>query len=90
MKVRFKKRPDSEYHCSRFNPVGFGEVIIQGENIGADSVFVVDLEIFVESKQTWKDMAIAFKEQDILPDNYNLWFSEPKTEQDRLRGYIIS
>lgn len=88
MKVRFKSNPQVEHYSNGFNIHGIGEVIVASEHIGADSVYVHDLEVFLQSKGEWKDMAQAFRDKDIIPDNYHTWFEEPKTREDRERGYF--
>lgn len=58
-------------------------------NIGCDSVYIKDLEIFIEKLGVWKSLSQAFKDRDVITDNYNTTFSEPKTEEDRARGYYF-
>ena len=88
MKVRFKAHPQMDAYASQFNIFGMGEVIAQG-SWGADSVYVTDLDVYLEATGAWKDMAQAFRDKDIIPDNYNTFFVEPKTTEDRERGYLL-
>jgi hypothetical protein len=88
MKVRFKGQPSVTGHASQFNVRGLTEVIVgfDGEG-GMDSCFIADLEVFVEARQEWKPMRQAFKDRDLIPDNFNTRFAEPKDETERTRGY---
>lgn len=79
MRVRYKKT-GSEAWSSRFNPHGFGEVLT-----GDDSPFINELDVFVNGE--WKDMHQAFTDGDIVPDNYNLHFGPPASDEARKRGY---
>jgi hypothetical protein len=89
MKVRFLERPDVTGVASSFNTHGLGEVILgfDGEG-GADSCYISDLEVFLEARQEWKDMQQAFRDRDLIIDNYNTIFAEPRTAADRERGYF--
>ncbi len=70
---------------------------------GADSVYISDLEVFItkniqfllnkEETQKWTpvghwiSMGEAFKNHDLITDNYNTEFFEPKNEEEKKRGY---
>ena len=82
MKVRFKK--GKETFANKFNPTGVGEVLT-----GDDSVFISDLNVWLESKKEWKDMSEAFRDHDLIVDNYNTYFFEPRSEEDRKRGFVV-
>ena len=76
---------------SQFNTHGLGEIIVgfnPSEN-GMDSMFIKDCEVFIEAFGEWKDMRQAFKDKDIIVDNYNTRFFEPKSIEDRERGYTL-
>lgn len=81
MKVRYKLT-GTEADASRFNVHALAEVLT-----GDDSAFISDLDIWINGQ--WKDMREAFKDRDIIPDNYNTFFGEPKSEEDRERGYFL-
>lgn len=87
MKVRYK-RSGTEAHGSKFNVHAMSEVVTMSDD-GGDSAFISDLDVYLEQKQQWKDMHQAFKEHDLITDNYNTAFGEPETEEDRERGYWI-
>lgn len=80
MKVRYKKS-GSEAESSRFNVNALNEVLT-----GDDSPFIRELDVWIDG--AWKDMRQAFEDRDIIPDNYNTWFAEPKNKEDRKRGYF--
>lgn len=69
----------------QFNTHGIGEIII-GFDDGADSQFVRDYDVQLKLGE-WKDMNEAFRDRDIIEDNYATWFREPVNEEERVRGY---
>jgi len=81
MRLRYK-RTGTECGGYRFNPCALAEV-----DVGDDSASINVLDVFVNG--AWKDMQQAFADRDIIPDNYNHWFGEPKNEEDRKRGYFL-
>ena len=54
-----------------------------------DSVFVADLDVYIEAIGSWIDMNTAFENGDIITDNYNRFFFEPTNDEDRKRGYTL-
>jgi hypothetical protein len=88
MKVRNKEHTWTGF-ARDFNTHGLGEVIVgfDGEG-GMDSMFISDLEVYLDSKDIWKDMSQAFKDDDLITDNYNTWFREPKNQEETNRGYF--
>jgi hypothetical protein len=56
---------------------------------GDDTIPVPELEVFIEAKQEWKDMGQAFRDHDLITDNYNTHFFEPKNDTERLCGYRL-
>lgn len=85
MKVRYKAHPSDDCCSSSFNVSAMSEVIVMGD-WGADSAFIKDLDVQLPSGE-WKDMSQAFKDKDIVPDNYNEHFSVPVNEECKQRGY---
>jgi len=73
---------------------------------GADSVYISELEVFITKnlefllKRTiipewtpvghWMSMSEAFKNNDLITDNYNTKFFEPKNDEERKRGYRLT
>lgn len=89
MKLRRKGKPGSEACSSAFNIHGIGEIIVTFDDGSASSEFLRDYEVFLESKDEWKDLRQALKDHDVITDNYNSHFFEPPTEEDRQRGYTL-
>lgn len=81
MKLRYKTN-GIETYGSRFNPCGLSEVLT-----GDDSVPIGELDVWIGNE--WVDMRTAFKNKQIIPDNYNMFFSEPKNDSDKERGYFL-
>lgn len=79
MKIRYKKT-SQEGFAQGFNTSSLDEVVT-----GDDSVSIRDLDIWIGG--AWKDMRQAFKDRDIIPDNYNERFGPPKSLEEKARGY---
>ncbi len=87
MKVRFTDKPHITGISGRFNVVALAEVIVGFDNdMGADTCYIKDLDVLIGEE--WITMHQAFKNHDLITDNYNTYFFEPKTPEDRERGYI--
>ena len=89
MKVRSKDTKKTWYSY-KFNTHGLSEIIVQHPDYGVDSAFIKHFDVYLESTKQWKDMRQAFKDKDLIVDNYNTLFFEPKTEEDRKRGYTLN
>jgi len=50
-------------------------------------MYIKDLDVWLEQKQEWKDMKQAFRDHDLITDNYNKYFFEPRNEEERKRGF---
>jgi hypothetical protein len=81
MLVRYKKA-QTEAHASEFNVHALDEVLT-----GDDSAPISELDVFITALNQWKDMRQAFNDRDIIPNNHNTRFGEPKTQLYRARGY---
>lgn len=81
MRLRYKST-GTEAEGYRFNIHALAEI-----DVGDDSAFIKDLDIFI--KGAWKDLGQAFKDKYIIPDNYNVWFGIPKTKEDKERGFFL-
>lgn len=94
MKLRHKTTK-SVARADKFNIHGLGEIIVMflpdDGNDGYDqtSDFIRDYEVWLKQKHEWKDLVQAFKDKDVIRDNYNTRFFEPKTQEDRKRGYTL-
>lgn len=82
-KVRYKDT-GTETFSSRFNTHGLGEVLT-----GDDSCPIKEMDVYLEQKKEWKDMSQAFRDHDLIPDNYHEWFGEPTKQEDKDRGYFL-
>jgi len=80
MRVRYKNT-GGETYSSHFNMHGLGEVLTED-----DSVFISELDVYVNGD--WKDMQQAFRDKDLISDNYFTWFRESRTEEERQKGYF--
>lgn len=84
MKLRLKAAPHIEMdNIWRFNIHALCEV-----DVGDDSILCSDLEAFIVAKNEWKNFSDALRDRDIIPDNYNAWFREPKNDEERKRGWF--
>ena len=85
MRVRYKDTGTKAYG-SHFNVFATApEEVLTGD----DSVYVRDLDVFLVKKGMWKDMLQAFRDHDLIRDNYNTYFFEPETDEERKRGYAL-
>jgi hypothetical protein len=85
MKIRSKNGNTGFSHS--FNTHSLSEIIIGYDDDSMDSDDISNFDVYLEKKNEWKDMGQAFKDRDIIPDNYNAHFREPKNEQERQQGY---
>lgn len=81
--MRYKKHPEDVFHACQFNVHAMCEVLT-----GGDSAFCSELDVYLQATGEWKDFPQALRDKDIVPDNYHVWFAEPRTPEDRERGYI--
>lgn len=81
MTTRYKHNPEEVRYTNSLNIHGLSEV-----NMGDDLAFIKDLEVQLSSGE-WKCMSQAFRDRDIITDNYNQWFREPKNQEEKERGF---
>lgn len=86
MRIRFKSN-GIEGNSSDFNIHALAEVLVYFDEGDADSVFIRDLDVLLESG--WKDMNQAFKDRDLIVDNYNTCFFPPQNKEDKERGFTL-
>lgn len=86
MKVR-KIGTEAECTAINFNMVGIGEMIVYFPEGDASSEFIRDYEVWLEASQEWKNMNQAFRDHDLITDNYNVRFFEPITLKEREQGF---
>lgn len=98
MQVREKTKLNDRCYSSNFNTQALAEVICCWDDGSRDSMFIKDLDIFIEScyqnescdiRIGWKDMRQALKDHDIITDNFNTCFFEPTNEIDRKREFTL-
>jgi len=71
----------------QFNVASLSEIIVTYEDGSADSAFRKDWDAFVGGQ--WKDLRQAFRDHDLVTDNYNTRFFEPSCGEDRERGFTL-
>jgi len=90
MKVRLKSSGEVCW-SSNFNTSTVGEIIVSGgQDIDTwwhDTCFISDFDVLLEATQQWKDMRQAFKDHDLITDNYNTCFFEPANPAERQQGW---
>lgn len=75
-------------HSNSFNMHGLSEIVVGYEGDGGmDSSPVRDWMVWIEKKNQWKGLSQAFKDRDVIEDNYCQFFKEPANEQERKQGY---
>ena len=89
MRVRTKDKPNLEFYSDKFNTHALGEVEGCSVDFGIDLFFIKDLDVFIEALREWKDMRQAFKDKDLISDNYNIYFFEPENDEERKKGYRL-
>ena len=89
MKIR-QKKTGLLGTSTKFNTHGLSEIIVMFRNPDdMDSDYIRNYDVYLESSKQWKDLAQAFKDKDVIIDNYNTRFFEPPTEEDKIRGYTL-
>jgi hypothetical protein len=93
MRARLKDKPNVTGSASSLNVHAIFEVIMyfDGEEgfDGCDSVYGSDVEVFVTKLGAWKPLSQAMKDRDVITDNYNTEFFEPRNDADRERGFTL-
>ena len=83
MKLRYKRSKEETFGY-RFNTCAICEIIT-----GDDSIPCSELDVFITAKNEWVDLHQAFKNGDVITDNYNTFILEPPTKEDRERGFLL-
>lgn len=83
MRLRYKSNGEETFGY-RFNMCALSEILT-----GDDTVSTKDLDVFLTAKQEWKDLHQAFKDKDVITDNYNTMIHEPRNNDERERGYSL-
>lgn len=87
MKLRTKDHLTPCYG-SNFNMSALNEVLVNFDEGDADSMFVSDLQ--VQIGDNWKNLISAFKDRDLITDNHNTCFFQPRNEEEKKRGYSLA
>jgi len=87
MKIRLVDQPNVTGHASEFNTSALNEVIVYYDDGSADSEYFHNLQVFL-TNQTWIGLKEAFGLHLVIPDNYNRYFREPRSELERDRGWF--
>jgi hypothetical protein len=95
MRVRYIGRPEVTGWAGEFNTHGLGEVIVgfdEGDMTSEEvRLLEVQLEHPLESSVykpgAWVPLSDAFRSRDLISDNFDYRFFEPKTEADKERGW---
>lgn len=74
-------------YSSKFNIHAMSEIIICFDDGDCNSDFIDDYDVYLESSKRWESMKEAFRNKDIIIDNYNSEFREPHNEAERGRGW---
>lgn len=69
-----------------FNEHGLGEVIVYYNDGSMDSEYIRNLNVILESGENM-NMSEAFRLKRLIPNNYNTYFGEPRTELEYNRGW---
>lgn len=81
-RLRYKGQTRA-FQASQLNTSALNEV-----NTGDDSAYIHDLEVWLPEKKEWKCLQQAFKDRDVITDNHNTRFDEPRNEEERKRGFF--
>lgn len=87
MKVRTKETGEIA-HSGNFNTHGLSEIIVYFFDGDCTSDFIHNYEVYLERKNEWKPLDQAFKDKDVIPDNYNTMFREAKNKEEKERGWF--
>lgn len=87
MKLRLKKTQEV-CSSSSFNTHAVFEIIVYGED-WCDTDYPSNYDAWIEALGEWKDLKDAFRDKDVISDNYDTRFFEPPTPEDRERGFTL-
>ena len=86
MKIKYKKsgKVGSSHEFSS-HAAGPPEILVYFEE-WIDTDFMHNYLVYIEAKQEWMEFSQAFGNKDLIIDNFNTIFFEPKNEEDKKRG----
>lgn len=85
MKVKNKTTSTIGY-SNKFNIHAISEIIVTFKEGDCSSEFISDYEVQLKTGE-FKDMSTAFKDKDLISDNYNTEFREPINTEEFKRGW---
>lgn len=83
--IRQKKDHGELGFSSEFNVHSFSEIIVYFDE-WTDTDFISNYEVCLPDG-SWKCLSQAFKDKDVIPDNYNVYFKCTESEEERARGW---
>jgi len=87
MKVRRIDDHNVTGWSGELNTHGLGEMIVGfDDDSGMDSEYIRDYEVLLKDGE-WVNLSEAFKRHDVVVDNYNRWFREALTDEEREKGW---
>lgn len=95
MKVRYTNKPEVAGFADRFNVSSLSEVLLFFDDGDATSEEIGLLDVLLEHPLpssvyrdgVWVPLSDAFRSNDVITDNYNTFFFEPRSEEDKARGW---
>ena len=78
--------PTWEGSGGSLNTHSLSEVIVYYKEGDASSEYIRECEVKL-TDGTWKNLAQAFRDRDVITDNYNTAFREPISTEEKARGY---
>ena len=75
---------------SSFNTHSLNEIVVYFDEGDADSDYITNYEVLLTTGPRagqWVLLSDAFKQRDVIPNNHNTCFAEPRSDADRELGY---
>jgi hypothetical protein len=88
MKVRSVKNLEHTGFSSGFNTHAMAEIFVGFDDGDYTTDFMHNYEVLL-SNGAWKNLSDAFKDKDVIPDNYNCYFREPANLFEKNQGYYL-
>lgn len=87
MKLRTHEK-HTQCSGSQLNAHALSELIVAFDEGDMDSMFLKDLDVWLEQSQRWEHLPVAMRNKDVITNNHNTFICEPPTQADRERGYL--
>lgn len=85
MKVRHKTLGAIGY-SDQFNVHAVSEIIVGFVDGDCTTDYITNYDVELHHSE-WKDLGQAFRDRDVIPNNYNTHFGLPVNDEARQRGY---